>query len=145
MPASLRSATIGMLKLGTSRISFEVKTIFSSGGGGASKSISASTKNLLSGKSILNVSYKKSGDTVIYTADVLVLYVFVRLFIGGPYKPIGALAGWPIDASLSTENSGGDAIAQYSLVNYLVEGNDFYSGFYKYTGAYVEGGLGNTD
>jgi len=145
MPDSLTRATIGMLKPGTSSISFEVRTVLSSGGGGASKSISASTKNLPSGNSISNVSYKKNGNTVIYTADVLVPYAFVRLFIGGPHKPIGASAGWPIDAGLSTENGGGDAVAQYSLVNYLVEGNDFYSGFYKYTGAYIEGGSGNAD
>ncbi|KAG4422750.1 hypothetical protein IFR04_004098 [Cadophora malorum] len=145
MPDSLTRATIGMLKPGTSSISFEVKTVLSSGGGGAFKSISASTKNLPSGNSISNVSYKKNGNTVIYIADVLVPYAFVRLFIGGPHKPIGASAGWPIDAGLSTENGGGDAVAQYSLVNYLVEGNDFYSGFYKYTGAYIEGGSGNAD
>lgn len=145
MPASLTRATIGMLKSGTSDFSFEVKTVLSAGGGGASKSLSASTKDLPSGKSISNVSYKKSGNVVIYTADVLLPYAFVRLFIGGPYKPIGASAGWPIDAGLSTENGGGDPVAQYGLVNYMVEGNDFYSALYKYTGAYVEGGSANAD
>merc|ERR1711939_789124 len=80
------------------------------------------------------------GNTAIYTAEVLVPYAFVRLFIGGPHKPIGASGGWPIDAGLSTENGGGDAIGTYKLVNYLVEGNDFYSELYHYVGAYIEGG-----
>ncbi|KAH7319091.1 hypothetical protein BKA65DRAFT_482611 [Rhexocercosporidium sp. MPI-PUGE-AT-0058] len=111
MPGSLTRAKIGILKPGTSSISFEVKTALSSRGGGASKSISASTKKPPSGNLISNVSYKKSGNTVIYTADVLVPYAFVRLFIGGPHKPIGASVGWSIDAGLSTENGGGDAVA----------------------------------
>ncbi|KAH9214725.1 hypothetical protein DL95DRAFT_502878 [Leptodontidium sp. 2 PMI_412] len=145
MPASLTRATVGMLKPGTSGISFKVKTVLSSGGGGASKLMTASTKSLLDGKSISNVHYVKIGDQVIYTADVLVPYAFVRLFIGGPHQAIGASAGWPIDAGLSTDNGGADPVGQYKLVNYLVEGNDFYSGFYKYTGTYVEGGSGNTD
>lgn len=27
----------------------------------------------------------------------------------------------------------------------MVEGNDFYAGFYKYSGAYVDGGTANAD
>lgn len=145
MPAFLTRATIGMLEPGTTGISFEVKTILTSGSGGTSKLLTMSTKALPDGKSISNVQYVKIGDQVVYTADVLVPYAFVRLFIGGPHQAIGASAGWPIDAGLSTDNGGGDPIGQYKLVNYLVEGNDFYPGFYKYTGAYVEGGSGNAD
>lgn len=44
MPTSLTRATVGMLKPGTSGISFKVKTVLSSGGGGASKLMTASTK-----------------------------------------------------------------------------------------------------
>ncbi|OAL43327.1 hypothetical protein IQ07DRAFT_464733, partial [Pyrenochaeta sp. DS3sAY3a] len=145
LPASLTRATIGMLNPGTSGISFEVKTVLSSGGGGGSKVIAASTKSLPPGGSIQNVSYKKNGDTVVYTADVLVPYAFVRLFIGGPHKAVGASTGWPIDAGLNNETGGAGPIAQYKLVNYLVEGNDFYSGFHKYSGSYVEGGTAKAD
>ncbi|KAF4551336.1 Hypothetical protein D9617_14g077940 [Elsinoe fawcettii] len=53
---------------------------------------------------------------------------------------MGTSAGWPIDAGVNTETE----MAQYKLVNFLVEGNDFYSGFYKYSGTYIEGG-GNAD
>lgn len=144
MPASLTRATIGMLKPGSSA-SFEVKTILSSGGGGGSKSLTASTKSLPSGGSITNVSYQKSGSTVVYTADVLVPYAFVRLFIGGPHKAVGASSGWPIDAGLNNDTGGAGPIGQYKLVNYMVEGNDFYSGFYQYNGAYIEGSSGNAD
>jgi len=146
MPASLTRGTVGMLKPGTSGISFEVKTILSSGGGGASKLLNANMRSLPAGSSITSVSYRTDGDMVIYTADVLVPYAFVRLFIGGPHKAVGADAGWPIDAGMSIPKLLEDALphAQYKLVNYLVEGNDFYSGFYEYTGAYVEG-VGNAD
>ena len=79
-----------MLKPGTSGISFEVKTILSSGGGGASKLLNANMRSLPAGSSITSVSYRTDGDMVIYTADVLVPYAFVRLFIGGPHKAVGA-------------------------------------------------------
>jgi hypothetical protein len=144
IPPSLQRATVGFLKPGSSA-SFEVKTVLSSGGGGSSRSITASTKSLPSGGSIANVKYTKSGDNVIYTADVLVPYAFVRLFIGGPHKAVGASSGWPIDAGLNNETGGAGPIGQYKLVNYLVEGNDFYSPLLKYTGSYVEGGSGNAD
>ncbi|KAH7410947.1 hypothetical protein BKA64DRAFT_704059 [Cadophora sp. MPI-SDFR-AT-0126] len=97
---------------GTSNISFEVRTVLSSSGDGASRSISASTKSLPSGGSISKVSYRKSGDIVIYNADMLVPYASVRLFIGGPHKAVSDSAGWPIDAGMSTENSGGDPVVQ---------------------------------
>jgi len=144
VPASLTRATVGMLEPGTPGISFEVKTILSSGSGGASKSIAASTKKLPSGGSIANVSHKKSGDSVVYTADILVPYAFVRLFVSGRHESHGASTGWPIDAGLKAV-PGSSSIAQWKLVNYMVEGNDFYAGFYTYSGSYVEGGSGNAD
>lgn len=144
MPASLTRATVGMLKPGTSA-SFEVKIVLSSGGGVGARSITASTKSLPSNGSIANVNYKNNGGTVVYTADVLVPYEFVRLLIGGSHKAVGASAGWPIDAGLNNDTGGGGPMPQFKLVNYMVEGNDFYSGFYKYSGAYVEGGTANAD
>lgn len=144
MPSSLTRATVGMLKPGTSDLLFDVRTVLASGGQGTSRWLTATTKKLPSAGSISSVSQRREGNTAIYTAEVLVPYAFVRLFIGGPHKPIGASGGWPIDAGLSTENGGGDAIGTYKLVNYLVEGNDFYSELYHYVGAYIEGG-GNAD
>jgi hypothetical protein len=144
MPSSLTRATVGMLEPGTSA-SFEVKTILSSGGGGGARSLTASTKNLPSNGSITNVSYKNNGGTVVYTADVLVPYAFVRLFIGGPHKAVGASTGWPITAGLNNDTGGGAPMPQFKLVNYMVEGNDFYSYFYKYSGAYVEAGTADAD
>jgi hypothetical protein len=144
MPASLTRATVGMLKPGTSA-SFEVKTVLSSSGGGGARSITASTKSLLSNEPITNIGYNNNDGTVVYTADVLVPYAFVLLFIGGSHKAVGASAGWPIDAGLNNDTGGDAPMPQFKLVNYIVEGNDFYSGFYKYSGAYVEGGTANAD
>ncbi|KAK0102698.1 hypothetical protein ONS95_006299 [Cadophora gregata] len=111
MPASLTRVTIGMLKPGPSGIIFEVRTVLSSESSGVFRLLRASTKELPSGGSITNVGHTKNGNTVVYTADILVLYAFVRLFIGGPHKLVGASAGWLIDVGLSTENGGGDPIA----------------------------------
>lgn len=141
MPATLTRATVGMLQPGSSGLSFEVRTVLSSSSGGGSRTVSASTKSLPGGESITNVNFKRNGDTVVYTADVLVPYAFVRLFIGGPHKAVGAAGGWPIDAGLNADTGMG----QWKLASYLVEGNDFYSGFYKYSGSYIEAGSSNAD
>ncbi|KAF2223372.1 Spherulation-specific family 4-domain-containing protein [Elsinoe ampelina] len=135
MPATLTRATIGMLQPGSAGLIFEVRTVLSSGASGTSRTVSGTTKKLDSGGSITNVKYTRSGDTVIYTADVLVPYAFVRLFIVGP------AVGWPIDAGINADTGMG----QWKLANYLVEGNDFYSGFYKYSGSWIEAGTSNAD
>ncbi|XMA10228.1 hypothetical protein WAI453_003019 [Rhynchosporium graminicola] len=140
MPPSLTKAVVGMLKPGTSGLSFEVRTIISSGSGGRSKLLQASTNSLPAEGSITNVNFKKEGDMIIYNADILVPYAFIRLFIGGPHEAVGASKGWPIDAGKST-----GSYTEYKLVNYMVEGNDFRSDLYKYTGAYVEGSKDNAD
>jgi hypothetical protein len=145
LPPSLTRATVGMLSPGTSGISFEVRTVLSSGSGGASRTVSASTKSLPSGGSISNVKYTKNGGTIVYSADVLVPYAFVRLFIGGPHKAVGVSKGWPINASINNDTGGADPIQQYKLMNYLVEGNDFYSPLLHYTGSYTEGQAENAD
>ena len=141
LPASMTRATIGMLDPGNSGIAFEIRTILASSSGGNSRSISASTKTLPHNGTITNVGFTKNGDTVTYTADVLVPYAFVRLFIGINQPDIGIAHGWPIQAP------GLDALgeAQHEIVNYLVEGNDFYSGFYRYSGAWDENGKANAD
>jgi hypothetical protein len=36
-------------------------------------------------------------------------------------------------------------VAHHEIVNYMVEGNDFYSGFYRYTGAWYETTTANAD
>jgi len=145
LPASLNRATIGMIDPGTTDISFEVRTILASGSGGSSRLISASTKNLPANSTITNVGFTQNGDTVIYKADVLVPYAFVRLFIGTKQPDIGIAHGWPIQAPGVTPGIDGLDTAYHEIVNYLVEGNDFYSGFYKYTGAWYETAKANAD
>ncbi|KAH7403590.1 hypothetical protein BKA64DRAFT_707072 [Cadophora sp. MPI-SDFR-AT-0126] len=119
-------------------------TLFVSGGGGASRKFKASTNSLPDGGSISNVNYKEEGDIMVYTADILVLYAFVCLFIGGPHETVGTSAAWLIGAGTSMKTTTG-TYDEYKLVNYLVEGNDFYSALYKYTGAYVEGSQTSAD
>jgi hypothetical protein len=141
LPASLTRATIGMIDPGTSGITFEVRTVVSSGGGGGSpRTISASTKSLPEDGSIASVGFNLNGDTVTYTADVLVPYAFVRLFIGKEQPDPGIGRGWPIQAPPDVTGW-----AQHQIVNYLVEGNDFYSGLYKYAGAWYETTSANAD
>ncbi|KAH9207251.1 Spherulation-specific family 4-domain-containing protein, partial [Leptodontidium sp. 2 PMI_412] len=147
LPPTLTRATVGMLKPGAYGIKLEVRTLLSSGGGGESKLLNVNTRQLPSGESITNVIYRIDGSNVIYQADVLVPFAFVRLFVGGPHKAVGGSSGWPIDGGMSIPDIDEDELphAQYKLVNYMVEGNDFYAGFYKYSGAYVDGGTANAD
>ncbi|KAJ0414504.1 Spherulation-specific family 4-domain-containing protein [Aspergillus carlsbadensis] len=141
LPASLTRATIGMIDPGTSGITFEVRTVLSSGSGsGSARTITASTKALPKDGSIANVGFTQSGDTVTYTADVLVPYAFVRLFIGKDQPDIGNAHGWPIQAPSTVTGW-----AQHEIVNYLVEGNDFYSGLYKYAGTWYETSSANAE
>lgn len=38
-----------------------------------------------------------------------------------------------------------EGVAHHEVVNYMVEGNDFYSGFYKYTGIWHDTSKSNAD
>ncbi|KAJ5098656.1 hypothetical protein N7532_005657 [Penicillium argentinense] len=145
LPASLTRATIGMLDPGSSGITFEVRTILASSSGGSSRLISASTKSLPANGTIVNTGFTGDGDTVIYKADILVPYAFVRLFIGIKQElKVGfrlPVHGWPID------KAGVDDLGTqwHQVVNYLVEGNVFYSGFYEYTGTWNSESKANTE
>jgi hypothetical protein len=134
-----------MINPGTSGIAFEVRTILASGSGGSSRLISASTKSLPANGTITNVGFTQNGDTVVYKADVLIPYAFVRLFIGTKQPDVGLAHGWPIQAPFVTTNPDGTHTAWHEIANYLVEGNDFYSGFYKYSGAWYETAKANAD
>ncbi|KAL3457245.1 Spherulation-specific family 4-domain-containing protein [Aspergillus heterothallicus] len=135
LPASLNRATVGMIDPGTPFMTLEVRTVLSSdSGGGSRRTISARTKSLPEDGTISNVSVTQYGDVVIYKADVLVPYAFVRLFIGKNQPNPGIARGWPIQ---SPERSIFGS-AQHQIVNWLVEGNDFYAGLYEYTGAWYE-------
>ena len=98
LSALLTRATVGMIDPGTSGITFEIQTVLFSDSGGSFRTISASTKNLSEDGSIANIGFTQNGNTVIYTADVFVLYAFVRLFIGKDQPNIGIGRGWPIQA-----------------------------------------------
>ncbi|KAL5322831.1 hypothetical protein ACEPPN_010810 [Leptodophora sp. 'Broadleaf-Isolate-01'] len=136
LPASMTRATVGMLEPGSSDIALEILTILASSNGGTSRLIRASTSSLPSNGSITNTGFTKNGNTVTYTADVLVPYAFVRLFIGIQQDDLGltAIHGWPIDKPGVDSNG----VGWLQIVNYLVEGNDFYSALYKYTGTWNE-------
>jgi hypothetical protein len=145
LPASLTRATIGMLDPGSSGITFEVRTLLASSSGGSSRLISASTKSLPDSGTIANASFTRDGDNVVYKADILVPYAFVRLFIGIKQKEYPTahtpVHGWPIDkAGLDDQGT-----QWHQVVNYLVEGNDFYSGFYEYTGSWNVQDRGNAE
>jgi hypothetical protein len=145
LPAPLTRATIGMIDPGTSGIAFEVRTILASGSGGSPRLISASTKTLPGNGTITNAGFTHNGDTVVYKADILVPYAFVRLFIGIKQKDNVAfhipVHGWPIDKA-GVDNQG---TKWHQVVNYLVEGNEFYSGFYEYTGTWDDQSKANAE
>jgi hypothetical protein len=143
LPPSLTRATVGMLKPGSSDVVLEVEVILDSDILYTPVTVSVDLESLPKGGSISNVQYKQTGDTVTYTADVLVPYAFVRLFIGGKHPKTGNTGGWPIDAFVTSDILG--PLGHYKLVNYLVEGNDFYSAFYHYTGSYIEGSSSAAD
>jgi hypothetical protein len=91
-----------------------------------------STKSLPANGTIANVSFTQNGDTVIYKVDVLVPYAFVQLFISIKEKHGFVIGkhGWLIDMGYYKGRG------LLYIANYLVEGNDFYSGFCKYTGTW---------
>ncbi|XMA20860.1 hypothetical protein WAI453_013651 [Rhynchosporium graminicola] len=142
LPPSLNRATIGMIEPGTANIAFEVRTVLASGDrGGSPRSISASTKELPKNGTMTNISFERNGGSVTYTADVLVPYAFVRLFLGVKDVGMGIAHGWPIEA----EKLWGAGTQLHEVVNYLVEGNEFYSGFFKYSGTWYEASKNNAD
>lgn len=136
LPASMTRATVGMLDPGSLNLAFEVRTVLASGSQSIPRLISGSTNSLPANGSIVNTGFTKNGNTVTYTADVLVPYAFVRLFIGIQQPDTlsggGPAHGWPID--IPGVDVMGTAYVQ--IVNYLVEGNDFYSALYEYTGSW---------
>lgn len=82
LPSSMTRVTVGMIDPGTSGLSFSVKTV---GGGdiesGSSNSVGASTMALPGGKPIINVRAAPQAGFTTYSADVLVPYSFVRVYI----------------------------------------------------------------
>jgi hypothetical protein len=132
-------ATVAMLDPGISGLSFEVRTLLSSGGGGSSRTVSASTMPLPKNGSIIDVGFTQSGDDVTYTATVLVPFAFVRLFISGPvpddWTPLGDVTGWPI----SVPGVDSQGVAHFQMVNWLMEGNAFHTDLLQYVGGWAGG------
>ncbi|KAH8780980.1 Spherulation-specific family 4-domain-containing protein [Diaporthe sp. PMI_573] len=82
LPSSMTRVTVGMIDPGTSGLSFSVKAVGGSNVESAgSNSASASTMPLPGGKSIINVHAAPQAGFTTYTADVLVPYSFVRVYI----------------------------------------------------------------
>ncbi|KAL4767248.1 hypothetical protein BDW60DRAFT_220679 [Aspergillus nidulans var. acristatus] len=141
LPPLLTRATVGMIKPGTSGISFKVWTVLSSvSSRGSSRTILASMKSLPEDSSITNIGFTQNGGTITYTADMLVPYVFVRLFISKNQPDPSIRCGWLIQAPPNI--TGG---AQHQIINYLVKGNNFYLGLYKYAGSWYKTTLANVD
>lgn len=144
LPKTLTRATIGMLDPGTSGMKFDVRARMVGAAGGSPAPVSASTKSLPATGTISKLSRKRNGDTLTFQADVLVPYAFVRLFIkSGGEDPITTNdAGWPILIPADQQADHKERVAVYS---HLVEGNDFYSSLYKYTGTWKRTSSGNAD
>lgn len=141
LPPSLTKATVGGIHSGTKGISFEVRTRLDSGGGGSSRIITASTLDLPSKKVLRKPRIKQNGDgSYTYSVDVMIPFAFVRLFFtdGRCYTTLHN--GWPV--RLAKEDSGWreDVIGVF---DYMMEGNDFYTGIYKYTGDWYRYSDGN--
>lgn len=139
LPVGMNRATVGMIEPGSSDLSFEVRTRTVGAKGGESTLVTASTKSLPESGAISNLTRKKDGDALIITADVLVPYAFVRLFLsseGDPFSP-GSLTGWPLEFATRSGETG--------VFNYLVEGNDFYANLFSYTGTWSLGSTANAE
>lgn len=82
LPSSMTRVTVGEIPPGLSDISFFVKAI---GGGnvesGSSNSVSVSTLSLPGGKPIINLQADPQDGFTTYTADVLIAYSSIRIYI----------------------------------------------------------------
>jgi spherulation-specific family 4 protein len=141
LPPMIDRATIGMLDPGSSNLQFEIRPRMLGVEASTPTFITASTKSLPSSGTISKLTRKKNGDELIMTADVLVPYAFVRLFLsskGSAFLEDGK--GWPLVFQSQSGTKGG-----IGVYDYLVEGNDFYSALYSYTGSWDRSSTANAE
>ncbi|KAH7383114.1 Spherulation-specific family 4-domain-containing protein [Cadophora sp. MPI-SDFR-AT-0126] len=119
--SSMTQVTVGNLVAGTSN-TFTVRAV---GGGGVesgdSNSATASTKSLPDGKTVINYKSSPSEGSTTITADILVPYAFVRLYIWDALDCDWEVnPGWPVN----------NKVDSYVCTHYMVEGETLF----KYSG-----------
>ncbi|KAE8358366.1 Spherulation-specific family 4-domain-containing protein [Aspergillus caelatus] len=126
VPSSMTTITIGGLQSGASH-AFHVSAV---GGGGdigsPSSTVTVNTKSLPNGKTITNYQSSPGADSTTITADILVPYAFIRLYI---WDSVGCEfdtdPGWSVNFKID----------EYVCTHYMVEGTTLY----KYSGTLPEG------
>ncbi|KAE8332768.1 fibronectin type III domain protein [Aspergillus sergii] len=126
VPSSMTTITIGGLQPGAKHV-FHVSAV---GGGGnigtASMTVAVMTESLPNGKTIANYHSSPAADSTTITADILVPYAFIRLYI---WDSVGCEfdtnPGWSVNFKID----------EYVCTHYMVEGTTLY----KYSGTLPEG------
>ncbi|KAB8211919.1 fibronectin type III domain protein [Aspergillus parasiticus] len=126
VPSSMTTITIGGLQPGARHI-FHVSAV---GGGGnigsASMTVPVITESLPDGNTIANYHSSPGPDSTTITADILVPYAFIRLYI---WDSVGCEfdtnPGWSVNFKID----------EYVCTHYMVEGTTLY----KYSGTLPEG------
>ncbi|RDW70549.1 uncharacterized protein DSM5745_08060 [Aspergillus mulundensis] len=126
VPSSMTSLTVGGLDSGTS-YTLHVNAVGGSGTlGTASNTVTVSTKSLPGGNTITNYKASPGPDSTTFTADILVPYAFIRLYI---WDSVGcdfdSDPGWSVNFKVD----------EYVCTHYMVEGTTLY----KYSGTLPEG------
>jgi hypothetical protein len=126
IPGSMTTITVGGLKAG-STYTLHVNAVGGSGTiGSPSNSVTVSTKALPLGKTITNYASKPQADTTIFTADILIPYAFIRLYVWDSVGcEIDTNPGWSVNFKID----------EYVCTHYMVEGTTLY----KYSGTLPEG------
>ncbi|KAL4796606.1 hypothetical protein BDV19DRAFT_388112 [Aspergillus venezuelensis] len=120
------SVTIGGLESGTS-YSLHVTAVGGSGKlGSSSNTVTVSTKSLPGGKTITKYKVSPGTDSTTYTADILVPYALIRLYIWDSVAcEFDSNPGWSVNFKRD----------EYVCTHYMVEGITLY----KYSGTVPEG------
>ncbi|KAL4805129.1 Spherulation-specific family 4-domain-containing protein [Aspergillus unguis] len=126
VPSSMTTITIGGLKSGASHV-LHVAAVGGSGTvGPASNTVTVTMKSLPGGNSIINYKASPGTDQSTFTADILVPYAFIRLYL---WDSVGCEfdtnPGWSVNFKVDA----------YVCAHYMVEGTTLY----KYSGTLPEG------
>jgi hypothetical protein len=128
IPGSMTTITVGGLKAG-STYTLHVSAVGGSGTLGSpsnSVTVTVTTKALPLGKTITNYASKPQADTTTFTADILVPYAFIRLYV---WDSVGCEfdtnPGWSVNFKID----------EYVCTHYMVEGTTLY----KYSGTLPKG------
>lgn len=126
VPSSMTDITIGGLQSGTS-YTLHITAIGGAGNlGTASNSVTVKTKALPGGKTITNYKSSPGATSSTFTADILVPYAFVHLYL---WDSVGC------DFDTDPRWSVNFKVDQYVCTKYMVEGTTLF----KYSGTVPEG------